>query len=187
MSEPTVEVRGLTVQRGKRTVLEVPALAANEGEVLAVIGPNGAGKSTLLQALALLLPATMTYRFLGRQVALPREALALRRQMAVVFQEPLLLHTSVYENVALGLRLRGAARATIAGRVSKWLGHFGVKHRRRATLRPFRAARRSVSVSPARSPWSLAFSSWTNRSARWMSSRVQPSFPPFARPSESPG
>ncbi|MBI2940572.1 MAG: ATP-binding cassette domain-containing protein [Chloroflexi bacterium] len=103
-----LEVEALRLERGGRVVVDVPALAIQEGEVLAIIGPNGAGKSSLLHALALLEPAEFgVYRWDGRPVRLPGEALALRRQMAVVFQESLLLDTSVYENVALGLRLRG--------------------------------------------------------------------------------
>lgn len=123
-----IAVEGLRVRRGGRLVLDIPAFTVAEGEVLAVIGPNGAGKSTLLQALALLVPAEMTYRFAGRPVALPREALSLRRQMAVVFQEPLLLDASVLENVALGLRLRHATGQEIRERVHAWLARLGVAH-----------------------------------------------------------
>lgn len=128
MTEPMLQVDGLQVRRGKRTVLSVDSLAVAPGEILAVIGANGAGKSTLLQAMALLLPATMTYRFAGRVAELPRETLALRRQMAVVFQEPLLLDGTVAENVALGLKLRGVPAAAIRERVSHWLEQLGVAH-----------------------------------------------------------
>ncbi|HEY8347920.1 MAG TPA: ATP-binding cassette domain-containing protein [Symbiobacteriaceae bacterium] len=123
-----LEVEDLKVYRGKRLVLDVPSLAVEEGEVLAVIGPNGAGKSTLLEALALLTPASMTYRFGGRTVRLPDEALALRRQMAVVFQRPLLLDGTVFDNVALGLRLRRVPEAEVRQRVNTWLERFGVAH-----------------------------------------------------------
>jgi len=123
-----VEVEGLKVRRGKRLVLEVDRLAVEEGEVLAVIGPNGAGKSTLLEALALLTPAEMTYRFAGRTARLPQEALALRRQMAVVFQQSLLLDGTVFDNVAIGLRLRRIPKAEIQRRVTEALERFGVAH-----------------------------------------------------------
>ena len=53
--ESLIEVRDLKVFRGDKTVLDVPRLEVNAGEVLAVIGPNGAGKSTLLLALGRLL------------------------------------------------------------------------------------------------------------------------------------
>lgn len=123
-----LEVEGLKVRRGKRQVLDVDALKVEEGEVLAVIGPNGAGKSTLLEALALLTPAEMTYRFGGRTAKLPQEALALRRQMAVVFQQSLLLEGTVFDNVAMGLRLRRVPQAEVRRRVSDALERFQVAH-----------------------------------------------------------
>lgn len=128
MSGPVIAVEGLRVQRGGRTVLEIPSLAVGTGEVLAVIGPNGSGKSTLLQALALLLPAHMTYRFDGRVADVVREGLALRRQMAVVFQRPLLADGLVYDNVALGLRLRKVPETEIRTRVAQALDLFAVAH-----------------------------------------------------------
>ncbi|MFZ5824248.1 MAG: ABC transporter ATP-binding protein [Bacillota bacterium] len=103
-----LEVTGLSVERGGRRVVDVERLAIAPGEVLAVIGPNGAGKSSLLHGLALLEPARFAqYRWAGRAVRLPEEAQALRREMAVVFQQPLLLDGSVLENVGMGLKLRG--------------------------------------------------------------------------------
>ncbi|HWI62021.1 MAG TPA: ATP-binding cassette domain-containing protein, partial [Symbiobacteriaceae bacterium] len=126
MGHALIAAEGLRVFREKRQVLDLPSFAVEEGEVLAVIGPNGSGKSTLLQALALLLPAEMQYRFDGRPVRLPDEAMALRRQMAVVFQRPLLVEGSVFDNVALGLRLRGVAEGEIRGRVMESLAMFEV-------------------------------------------------------------
>jgi iron complex transport system ATP-binding protein len=76
----------LTVQRGARRVLDVPALQLAPGLVHAVLGPNGAGKSTLLHALAGLLPPMASkVRLDGRPLtAWPPEALA--RQRALLSQ-----------------------------------------------------------------------------------------------------
>jgi tungstate transport system ATP-binding protein len=124
-----LEVAGLTVERNGRRVVEVDRLALQPGEVLAVIGPNGAGKSSLLHALALLHPAQVqSYRWNGREVKLPDDALALRREMAVVFQEALLLDGSVLENVGLGLRLRGEPAAVWRPVAQAMLERLGIGH-----------------------------------------------------------
>lgn len=48
--------------------------------------------------------------------------------MASVFQEPLLLNASVYENAALGLKLRGLDRSSAEQRVLPWLERLGIAH-----------------------------------------------------------
>jgi tungstate transport system ATP-binding protein len=122
---PALGLRGVTVVRGGRAVLEIDALDARRGEVLAVVGPNGAGKSTLLQVMALLdRPARGEVLFDGAPVR--GNPLAFRRRMAVVFQEPLLLDTTVEENVRSGLALRGVPRGERQQRASEWLARFGV-------------------------------------------------------------
>jgi tungstate transport system ATP-binding protein len=57
-----------------------------------------------------------------------RDALASRRRMAVVFQEPLLLDTSVEANAASGLAVRGVPAGERRRRVAHWLERFGVAH-----------------------------------------------------------
>ena len=106
--------------------LEVPALEVRAGEVLAVIGPNGSGKSTLLRVLGLLERPAAGQVLVGGRPVDARDALAERRRMATVFQEPLLADTTVAANVALGLRFRGVAGEEIERRVARWLDRLGV-------------------------------------------------------------
>ncbi len=123
---PVVELAGISVEREGRVVLDVPALTVLPGEVLAVIGPNGAGKSSLLRVMgALESPAAGTVRFQGLAVS-AAQALAVRRRMASVFQEPLLADATVFDNVAMGLRFRGADRARIEAQVARWLTRFEI-------------------------------------------------------------
>ncbi|MFC7452991.1 ATP-binding cassette domain-containing protein [Insolitispirillum peregrinum] len=48
---PLIEARGLSITKGRRTILDGVDLAVHDGEIITIVGPNGAGKSTLLRAL----------------------------------------------------------------------------------------------------------------------------------------
>jgi molybdopterin-binding protein len=128
MAPPVVALHGIRVARGGREILDVPELAVDAGQVLAVIGPNGAGKSTLLRVIGLLeTPTAGSVRFQGERVSAD-DGLAVRRRMASVFQDPLLTDATVRDNVALGLRFRGVAAAHTAPRVTEWLEQLGIAH-----------------------------------------------------------
>jgi molybdopterin-binding protein len=127
-SDSILDIHDLLIQRGERTVLTVDRLQVTEGEVLAVIGPNGAGKSTFLLSIARLLrPARGRITFHGQPLDALGE-LEYRRRIALVLQEPLLLDTSVFENVAAGLRYRRLPKSEINQRVGEWLKRLGVAH-----------------------------------------------------------
>jgi len=122
-----LEVRGLRLRRGGRQVLEIDALAIQEGQTLAVIGPNGSGKSSLLLAVTgLLRPAEGEILFRGQPLR-DYPDLHYRRRLALVLQEPLLLDRPVYDNVALGLRFRGLPRAEVRRRTDEWIGRLGLQ------------------------------------------------------------
>lgn len=53
-----LSVSGLTIHRGKRTILREVGFDIGAGELIGLIGANGAGKTTLLRAVLGLLPAT---------------------------------------------------------------------------------------------------------------------------------
>ncbi len=125
---PVLALRDVRVARGDRVLVDVPALDARPGEVVAVIGPNGAGKSTLLRVAALLETPQAGVVALHGHVVTPGETLAARRRMATVFQTPLLADTSVTENVALGLRFRGIPQSDAGPRVVRALQRLGVAH-----------------------------------------------------------
>ncbi len=106
-------------------------LAVAAGETVAVVGPNGAGKSSLLRALAGLLPLDSGAIRLGGLVLedtatgtyVPVE----QRSIGVVFQDYLLFpHLSTVDNVAFGLRSRGASTSAANETARRWLEQVGL-------------------------------------------------------------
>lgn len=102
-----LELKGISVRRGERLVLEGVDARFRGGHLAAVIGPNGAGKSTLLDVAAgLLEPAAGRVELDGQNLRqLSRKALAKRR--AYLPQSPRVdWPISVERVVALGLSTR---------------------------------------------------------------------------------
>ncbi len=125
---PLLQVDGLRIRRGGVQVLDLPAFSIATEEKVAGIGPNGAGKSSLLLGLACLIGRECgTITFQGDVVA-PRGETAFRRRIAMVFQEPLLFDTTVLDNVAEGLRIRGSGRAEARETAMENLELFKVGH-----------------------------------------------------------
>ncbi|MGH3757904.1 ABC transporter ATP-binding protein [Actinophytocola sp.] len=122
----SIGCRDLTVTASGRELIAVPRLDIATGETLAVLGPNGSGKSTLLRALAHLGTAARSGNvLLDGQVATTAE---LRGAVAAVLQRPVLQRTSVLDNAAAGLRLRGVRRGAARRRAEPWLDALGVAH-----------------------------------------------------------
>ncbi len=87
-----------------------------DGEFMVLVGPSGCGKSTALRMVAGLETPTAGQVLIGDRdvTGLPPQ----ERDIAMVFQSYALYpHMTVRENLAFGLRMRGAAPGTIAERV----------------------------------------------------------------------
>jgi tungstate transport system ATP-binding protein len=118
MKNPVYKIQELTKEYEGRTVIDHLSLSIKRGEVFAVVGPSGAGKSTFLRMLNFLEPPT-TGRIIfdGREFSSGSEMpLDFRRRVTTVFQHPMLLNQSVWENVTYGLRLRGNLRSNGSSR-----------------------------------------------------------------------
>jgi tungstate transport system ATP-binding protein len=125
VSEVHFSLNGLRHRYGERTVLDIPQMTIERGEVLALVGPSGAGKSTLLRLLALLEAPTVgrvAFHRGGSAVTQSSASLDDRRQIALLFQRPVLLSRSVRENVAYGLRVRGEKSSEMVEEVLKEVG-----------------------------------------------------------------
>jgi ATP-binding cassette subfamily B protein len=104
---------GLPVRDRIRFDLDLPV-----GKVVALVGPNGAGKSTLIKLLCRFYDPNAGRILLDQVDLRTLDPAALRRQITVLFQDPVHYHASVAENIAFGdleglndpERIRAAAR-----------------------------------------------------------------------------
>jgi tungstate transport system ATP-binding protein len=124
---PVLELRDVRVERGGRTVLDVPSFRLAPGELVALIGPNGSGKTTLLHTLMGLVPRAAGAALLkGEALEAGGRLVERRRRMAMILQEALLFDTTVERNVAESLRIRGVHGAEQRRRVAEALERFRV-------------------------------------------------------------
>jgi molybdate transport system ATP-binding protein len=107
------------------------ALDAEAAQTVVLLGPNGAGKTTVLRVIAGLLALDAGRVVVDGQVLddpvsgawIPTE----RRPIGYVFQNDALFpHLSALENVAFGLRARGARRREANQQAQVWLERVGV-------------------------------------------------------------
>jgi len=111
-----VTFRGIAKQFGQFHAILPLDLAVAPGEFVSLLGPSGSGKTTLLNICAgFESPSAGSLMLDGTDITSlsPRQ-----RNIGMVFQNYALFpHLSVFENVAYGLRVRGAAEPDIARRV----------------------------------------------------------------------
>ncbi|MEO0586152.1 MAG: sn-glycerol-3-phosphate ABC transporter ATP-binding protein UgpC [Planctomycetota bacterium] len=119
MSEPTLVI-DRAVKRYPNGALAVKGveITVGQGELVVFVGPSGCGKSTLLRMVAGLESVTEgEIRIDGGRV---NEVEPADRNIAMVFQNYALYpHMSVRQNLAYGLKNRGAAKDEIARKVTE--------------------------------------------------------------------
>ena len=124
MASVTLEHLTKTYPNGFVSVNDV-SLSIEEGEFVVFHGPSGCGKSTILRMIGGLEDITSGKIYLGRDLLndiLPRD-----RHLAMAFQNyTLYRHFNVYDNIALGLRLRNLPRTVIDSRVKEAAKFFGI-------------------------------------------------------------
>ncbi len=103
---------------GRESVLKDVSFTAEPGQTVALMGPSGAGKSTLIQLLLRLRdPNAGRIELDGVDIGcLPRRTV--RREIAVVMQEPFLYAKTVGENIRLGRMGASAAEVSDAAMIA---------------------------------------------------------------------
>jgi iron(III) transport system ATP-binding protein len=116
-----LSISDLVKQHGSTTILSKVNLRLGAGEIVSILGPSGCGKTTLLRCLAGLEELTSgsiaidNRIVVGPGIWIPPE----RRNIGLVFQSYALWpHLTVFDNIALGLRIRKAKKEAIRDAVS---------------------------------------------------------------------
>ena len=117
-----IEVQNLTKRFGNLLVLDDISFEVAEGEFVAIVGPTGCGKTTFLNALSRLIPISS-----GRILINGVDADPKRHNISFVFQEPTCMPWStVRDNVAFGMELKGVPRDEIEKRLDRILEMVGL-------------------------------------------------------------
>lgn len=123
MARVIMEIKDLEAWNEDRKILDRVNLNVENKKVLAIIGPRGSGKSSLLRCINRLFEERVGHRMKGEilyegKSILGEETdiLSLRRNFSMLFAKPTVFsHLSVFENVALGLRLNQEESGAVIG------------------------------------------------------------------------
>jgi len=106
--ENIIEIKKLCVSYGSQKVLENISYGFKKNKITAVLGSSGCGKTTLLQALNNLLSEEANVKISG-DIRLNGDSIytmlpeALRKEVGLVFQTPVVFPTSIYKNMSYAL------------------------------------------------------------------------------------
>ena len=127
-SDSILKVEGLSVSYGDNpAIIEDMSFSLKKGERLAIVGKNGAGKSTLAKALCGFVPSQGKLTYKGQDIS--QDSIAERSErIGFVLQNPnqMISQTMIFDEVALGLRLRGIEEAEVEERVHEVLKTCGL-------------------------------------------------------------
>ena len=127
-SDSILKVEGLSVSYGDNpAIIEDMSFSLKKGERLAIVGKNGAGKSTLAKALCGFVPSQGKLTYKGQDIS--QDSIAERSErIGFVLQNPnqMISQTMIFDEVALGLRLRGIEEDEVEERVHEVLKTCGL-------------------------------------------------------------
>jgi len=129
MNKTIIKIRNIKKIYNNKTVLDVDCLDFQEGKIYAIVGPNGSGKTTLLNILNLLdNPDEGQISFYDQEISNKsnEDTLKIRRRMTLVNQNPFLFHSTVYDNIAYGLKIRSFSSTEQRIRIKKALNMVGL-------------------------------------------------------------
>lgn len=117
----------------QRQLLNIENLSIAAAQAYVLTGSNGSGKSTLMRILAGLESADAAdVKFRGEAVSLSPYPRVMRDAIVYVHQHPVMFSTSVADNIAYGLTVRGVAKNIVAEKVDEAIEWAGITHLRKS-------------------------------------------------------
>ena len=116
-----IELRNVTKKFREINALENISLKVQKGEFFTILGPNGSGKTTILRIMAGIESPTSGELFFHGKLVNEENLEEVRKNSTLVFQRTALFNTTVYKNVAYGLKLRGYLKKEIKEKVREVL------------------------------------------------------------------
>ncbi len=126
-----LEIRKVTKIYDEKTIaLYNLSFSLNKGEFITVLGPTGAGKTTLIKLLALEESPTqgeIKFDSFTTQKMKKSHTSQWRQKLGIVFQDlRLIKDKSVFDNVALPLRIKGIKEKNVKKKTTEILGNLGL-------------------------------------------------------------
>ncbi len=122
-----ISIKHLKKRFDGKIILKDIHLNIKKGEIVSIIGKSGSGKTTLLRILCILEKYDNgKIVFDNKKLNNGKTDLSTRRKISMVFQKPVALNMSVYDNVAYGLRLRKMKEDIIKKKVRSILKFVGI-------------------------------------------------------------
>lgn len=132
-----IELNGLFKSYGNTTALKNIDLFIQEGEIFGIIGKSGAGKSTLLRTINLLERPDQGEVIVDNQILTNLNRTDLRQsrhKIGMIFQQFNLLNSqSVYNNIALPMRIQGISEHDIQAKIEELLDLVNLCDKREAS------------------------------------------------------
>lgn len=118
-----ITIDSLTKKYNNKAVLDIPQMEFQEGQLWGILGPNGSGKTTMVRIIAGILDSCSgNVLYQGEEYSD-----SIKMAMTLVFQRPYLIRSTVYENIAYPLRIRGVSEQEISTRVDELIESFNIQ------------------------------------------------------------
>ncbi|MFB0567425.1 MAG: ATP-binding cassette domain-containing protein [Candidatus Bathyarchaeia archaeon] len=116
-----MKLKDVKKRYGEITALDGVSFEIMENEIFTVLGPNGSGKTTMLRIMASIDEPTSGEVFFDGKIINNSNRSQARKKSTMVFQKTTIFDTTVYKNIAYGLKLRGYSKKETEKKVKETL------------------------------------------------------------------